>query len=197
MLAAVWWNNGAGAPLPPWRRLLRRSRRAAGCWCSGIRGSVELFCSKGGLRGGGDDRLVEVLSLVPVFALVRLLLALSWGYWGLVGGVLAAAAVWLHRLYRSGAALLRLLWPAVGARGVVVADAGVFCSWWPCSLLSPAGRGGEGRRGGTRRGGEDGDACCGWVAEGGGSGCLAMEVASSTDPAVFKLGGFLRSMLFI
>ena len=154
--AAAPWNKGAGAQSPPRRCSAGRRRRATGVVSSRILGSGEAWCSKGGHRGGGDGGLEEVLSPVSFFILVWLLLASPRGCWGWCGGVLVLGAGFLLRLYRRSSSGISVFvasfWcgglaslaghGGVGWRGSVF----VLCFNIALILLSPAGRGGEGRR---------------------------------------------------
>lgn len=77
VVAAPWWNKGAGG-FSPSRRCLWRLRRAAGFVCSRIPRSGERWLSGRGRRGGGSDLVLELLSPVLVFAMVRSAPASRW-----------------------------------------------------------------------------------------------------------------------
>lgn len=72
VVAASWWNKGAGGSSPS-RRCLWRFRRAA-------------RLSAQGRRGEGGDLALEFLSPVLAFVMVRSAPASRWRCWGLCGG---------------------------------------------------------------------------------------------------------------
>lgn len=114
--AVAWWNNGAGGRSPPRRRPSGRNRRASGGLSPWIGRSVGVSCSSGDFHGGGGDRRREILSPVPVFVEVWLLLAILRGFWGWCDVLLVPRAGSLRRLYRrklglvSGCCLARFWW---------------------------------------------------------------------------------------
>lgn len=107
------------------------NRSAPGILCSGIRGSLELACSRCGRCGGSDAVLVEILSPVFVFAVVSYTLCLLWR----AGG--GAAGCWRWRSSSGGhvactgaSSGLRicLILPAVVSR--LARECSSRCLWW-------------------------------------------------------------------
>ena len=144
--ASRWWNNGAGARLPPRLRPLWRCRHASGVWCPPFCGSGGMCCLGRGRGGEGDDLAVALLSPVSVFAAVRWAPASPWRFWGLV---------WSCSCWRVTPASLA----GRGGEGRSGSVGVLASAWWwwglffGCALLwlmrcllrpSPAGRGGEG-----------------------------------------------------
>ena len=144
--ASRWWNNGAGARLPPRLRPLWRCRRASGVWCPPFCGSGGMCCLGRGRGGEGDDLAVALLSPISVFAAVRWAPASPWSFWGLVWSCSCWCVTPASLAGRGGEV-------RSGSVGVLAA------AWWwwflvfGCALLwllrclhrpSPAGRGGEG-----------------------------------------------------
>lgn len=103
---------------------LWRCRWVPGVLCLRIRGSGELAFSWCGRCGGGNDWLLEFLSLDLVFVSVRFALFLPWRCWGLCSRVLAAG--WLRCLFRSigdrSGDGFGLLGPVLGIWMAVVVD---------------------------------------------------------------------------
>jgi hypothetical protein len=131
VVAAPWWNKGAGGSSPS-RRCLWRFRRAAGFVCSQIPRSGKRWFSGRGRRGEGGDLVLELLSPVLVFAMVRSAPASRWRCWGLCGGASVPGVRHFSSVYMSfdqrlspcatTAVCERCCWSKIWAGGQAVAD---------------------------------------------------------------------------
>ena len=127
--ARVLWNKVAGSPPPSRRGQLWRSRRGSGGLCSWIWWSGELWCFGSARRCGGGSWPVKLLSLIPVFALVWFLLAISWGCWGWCAAALEGVVGVCSGLYRRESSSPSSFCGG-GAVGSVEDDGGPEARWW-------------------------------------------------------------------
>ena len=130
------WNKGAGALSLPRRRFSERFRRASGGLSPWIDRSVGVWCSTGGLHGEGGGRRRGLLSLVPAFVEVSLLLAILRGFWGWCDEVLVLRAGRHRRLYRRTLGSVLVGCSSSGVRDAE--DGGSFCCF-PSSTPSESG----------------------------------------------------------